>query len=91
MESTLEAVMAAFFDAAMIAMIFHLIHEPAGGPVSEKILCGVMAFGFLFGMAASDAGHAYAALALCALGVLLSYVAEGFACAELPPEGIVHE
>ena len=74
-----EALMAAFLDAASAALILHLAHRHAAAPCGEKLLCVMMLIGFILGMALGERQHAYAFLILCALGALLSYIAEGFA------------
>ena len=81
METVLEACMAALLDAAMLVLIFHMVHTKANASVWEKVFCVTMLFGFALGMALGEMQHARACQAICGLGVILSYAAEGFAVA----------
>ena len=81
MGAVFEVGMAVCLDAAMAALILHFIRQKTEGTLVEKLISITMVFGFAIGMAVEQAHHARAALVLCGIGVLLSYVAEGFAFA----------
>ena len=91
MELTMEAWMAGFLDAAMVVLILQFIRRKKGGSACEKVLCVTMLFGFALGVVLGHVQHARTVLALCALGVILSYVAEGLAFAGNTREAISHE
>ena len=91
MEIVLETCMAGLLDAAMIVLIFHMVHTKANASVWEKAFCVTMLFGFALGMALGEAQHARAFQVICGLGVILSYAAEGFAFAGNAQEAMRHE
>ena len=83
--------MAGLLDAAMIVLIFHMVHANANASVWEKVFCVTMLFGFALGMALGEAQHARVFHVICGLGVILSYAAEGFAFAGNEQEAMQHE
>ena len=91
METVLEACMAALLDAAMLVLIFHMVYKKEDASVCEKVLCVTTLFGFVLGLALGEMQHARACQAICGLGVILSYAAEGFAFAGNAQEVRCHE
>ena len=83
--------MAGLLDAAMIVLIFYMVHANANASVLEKAFCVTMLFGVTLGMALGEAQHARAFQVICGLGVILSYAAEGVAFAGNAQEAMRHE
>ena len=83
--------MAGLLDAAMIVLIFHMVHTKANASVWEKAFCVMMLFGATLGMALGEAHHARAFQVICGLGVVLSYAAESVAFAGNAQEAMRHE
>ena len=91
METVFEACMAVLLDAAMLVLLFHMVHKKEDASVWEKVFCVTMLFGVTLGMALGEAQHARAFQVICGLGVILSYAAEGVAFAGNAQEVTCHE
>lgn len=78
MNTIWDAVMAIVLDAAVVALIVHLLHTKAVNKL-ERVICVVLAYGMSLGMMFFDQMHIRVALVICAVGVLLSYAATGLA------------
>ena len=63
--------MAGLLDAAMIVLIFHMVHTKANASVWEKAFCVTMLFWRYSWHGAWEAQHARAFQVICGLGVIL--------------------
>ena len=78
-----EIIMGIFFDAGMLAMVVHTAQHIGEDTGRVRFTATVFAIGFFLGMIAKCVvGGSYIALALYALGFVLSYTAVVFTVPE---------
>jgi hypothetical protein len=78
-----EIIMGIFFDAGMLAMVVHAAQHIGEDTGRVRFTAAVFAIGFFLGMIAKCVvGGSYIALALYALGFVLSYTAVVFTVPE---------
>ena len=78
-----EIIMGIFFDAGMLAMVVHAAQHIGEETGRVRFTAAVFAIGFFLGMIAKCVvGGSYIALALYALGFVLSYTAVVFTVPE---------